>query len=314
MPDLLEAWLPTFNTSLIVISGLFLTLGYFFIRRKQVLFHKRSMITAASFAGLFLVVYVVRYLLFEPKIFAGEGGLYVGHPAIVIGGQVLNVTGCAADRVEHELAPVYGGLSIITGSCLEIMEQIELHEIYQTGWNLISDAILVGIIGDTVGRRSLDAVPGTVQNHAGRGYYTLARDCRVVTYDARGHGASDAPDEVEAYTEEVFVEDLRQLLSGRKADGALLFTCNGRGIRMFGGPDHDAKVLDERVGVPAAGFFAAGEFGPVGGRNFVHGFTASVAVPLIRSRSSPAATSVFFASTTWTGLSSSRSSRYITWL
>jgi small ligand-binding sensory domain FIST len=37
-------------------------------------------------------------------------------------------------------------------------------------------------------------------------------------------------------------------------------------------------VLDERVGVPAAGFFAAGEFGPVGGRNFVHGFTASIAL------------------------------------
>lgn len=73
-------------------------------------------------------------------------------------------------------------------------------------------------------------------------------------------------------------EDLRQLLAGRRADGALLFTCNGRGRHLFGTPDHDAGVLDERVGVPAAGFFAAGEFGPVGGRNFVHGFTASIAL------------------------------------
>jgi small ligand-binding sensory domain FIST len=73
-------------------------------------------------------------------------------------------------------------------------------------------------------------------------------------------------------------EDLRQLLAGRQADGALLFTCNGRGRHLFGTPDHDAGVLDERVGVPAAGFFAAGEFGPVGGRNFVHGFTASIAL------------------------------------
>lgn len=73
-------------------------------------------------------------------------------------------------------------------------------------------------------------------------------------------------------------EDLRQLLAGREADAALVFTCNGRGMRMFGTPDHDAKVLDERVHVPAAGFFAAGEFGPVGGRNFVHGFTASIAL------------------------------------
>ena len=73
-------------------------------------------------------------------------------------------------------------------------------------------------------------------------------------------------------------EDLRDLLAGRRAEGALLFTCNGRGMRLFGQPDHDAGVLDERVGVPAGGFFAAGEFGPIGGRNFVHGFTASIAL------------------------------------
>jgi len=73
-------------------------------------------------------------------------------------------------------------------------------------------------------------------------------------------------------------EDLRQLLDGRRADGALLFTCNGRGVALFEMPNHDAAVLHERVGAPATGFFAAGEFGPVGGRNFVHGFTASVAL------------------------------------
>ncbi|MGH9156750.1 MAG: FIST signal transduction protein [Acidimicrobiales bacterium] len=73
-------------------------------------------------------------------------------------------------------------------------------------------------------------------------------------------------------------EDLRQLLDGRRADGALMFTCNGRGVHLFDAPDHDAGVLHERVGAPAAGFFAAGEFGPVGRRNFLHSFTASVAL------------------------------------
>ncbi len=73
-------------------------------------------------------------------------------------------------------------------------------------------------------------------------------------------------------------EDLRHLLDGRRADGALLFTCNGRGVQLFDAPDHDAGVLHERVGAPAAGFFAAGEFGPVGPRNFLHSFTASVAL------------------------------------
>ena len=77
-------------------------------------------------------------------------------------------------------------------------------------------------------------------------------------------------------------EDLNQLLATRQADGALLFTCNGRGVRLFGTPHHDAAVVDETVAAPTAGFFAAGEFGPVGGRNFVHGFTASIA--LLRDR------------------------------
>jgi small ligand-binding sensory domain FIST len=61
--------------------------------------------------------------------------------------------------------------------------------------------------------------------------------------------------------------------------GALLFTCNGRGSHMFGAPDHDAAALERAFGgAPAAGFFCAGEIGPVGKRNFVHGFTATLAI------------------------------------
>jgi small ligand-binding sensory domain FIST len=58
-----------------------------------------------------------------------------------------------------------------------------------------------------------------------------------------------------------------------------VFTCNGRGRGLFGMPDHDAGVVAEAfAGAPAAGFFAAGEIGPVGGAPFLHGFTATVAV------------------------------------
>jgi small ligand-binding sensory domain FIST len=59
----------------------------------------------------------------------------------------------------------------------------------------------------------------------------------------------------------------------------LVFSCNGRGHGMFGTRDHDASLVqDELGGAPAAGFFAAGEIGPVGGRSFLHGFTATLAV------------------------------------
>lgn len=74
-------------------------------------------------------------------------------------------------------------------------------------------------------------------------------------------------------------EDLRELLDGQQAAGALLFTCNGRGSHMFDVPDHDAALVYESLGsAPLGGFFCAGEIGPVGERNHLHGFTASVAM------------------------------------
>lgn len=77
-------------------------------------------------------------------------------------------------------------------------------------------------------------------------------------------------------------EDLRALLADFPGGGAaagLLFTCNGRGERLFGVPDHDARLVREALGpVPLAGLHCAGELGPVGARSFVHGFTASLLV------------------------------------
>jgi small ligand-binding sensory domain FIST len=48
---------------------------------------------------------------------------------------------------------------------------------------------------------------------------------------------------------------------------------------MFSHPDHDAAAV-RRVwpDLPLAGFFAQGELGPVGPHNFLHGFTASLAL------------------------------------
>jgi small ligand-binding sensory domain FIST len=79
-------------------------------------------------------------------------------------------------------------------------------------------------------------------------------------------------------------EDLYDLLDAHReelgrVDGALLFSCNGRGSAMFGTADHDPVALRDTLGpIGMAGFFAAGEVGPVAGHNHVHGFTASVLV------------------------------------
>ncbi len=74
-------------------------------------------------------------------------------------------------------------------------------------------------------------------------------------------------------------DDLRQALAGAgHADGALVFTCNGRGTHLFDQPHHDAGMVAAATGGNCAGMFCAGEVGPVGSRSFLHGFTASVAL------------------------------------
>jgi small ligand-binding sensory domain FIST len=76
--------------------------------------------------------------------------------------------------------------------------------------------------------------------------------------------------------------ELDALLAQHEHDtssAALLFACNGRGRNMFAQDDHDAAAVARLLGSDAvAGCFCQGELGPVSGRTFVHGFTASVAL------------------------------------
>jgi small ligand-binding sensory domain FIST len=81
-------------------------------------------------------------------------------------------------------------------------------------------------------------------------------------------------------------EDLAKLLSATRNRlgnatvlGGCLCSCNGRGQRMFGHPNHDAALVQHQLELPGlTGFFCNGEIGPVGDRNFLHGFTASLAL------------------------------------
>lgn len=98
----------------------------------------------------------------------------------------------------------------------------------------------------------------------------LVRTGQTVQFHLRDSAAAD--------------EDLIQLLERDKSAhgapaAALLFSCNGRGTRMFSEPHHDAATVQRLLGpLPLAGFFAQGELGPVGGHNYIHGFTASLAL------------------------------------
>ena len=81
-------------------------------------------------------------------------------------------------------------------------------------------------------------------------------------------------------------EDLQRLLdrqrhaaTGARPAGALLFSCLGRGAGLFGRPDHDTDLFEQKLGpAPLGGFFCNGEIGPVGGTTFLHGYTSAFAI------------------------------------
>jgi len=124
----------------------------------------------------------------------------------------------------------------------------------------------------------------------------LVRNIRGVSQDNKSFAVTDLPRRGQTIQFLVrdaasATEDLTQLMatqgggalddgSSANSAGALLFSCNGRGTRMFPNANHDITCVRDGLhkSIPVAGFFAMGEVGPVGGRNFLHGYTASVAV------------------------------------
>jgi small ligand-binding sensory domain FIST len=143
---------------------------------------------------------------------------------------------------------------------------------------LVRGGLLMGIVVDTNKPDYVQGdflVRGLVGADPSTGHVSVAADVRpgqVVRLHARDAASAD--------------RDLRaalgvrmRALGGRAPAGALVFSCNGRGRGMFGTAGHDAEAVDDGLaGAPAAGFFAAGEIGPVGGHPFLHSLTATVAV------------------------------------
>ena len=143
---------------------------------------------------------------------------------------------------------------------------------------MVDGGLLMGIVVDPNKPDYVQGdflVSGLVGADPETGQVAVGADVRpgqVVRLHARDAGSAD--------------RDLREALGtrmaalgGRTPAGALVFACNGRGRVMFGEADHDAEAIAHGLGgAPAAGFFAAGEIGPVGGEYFLHGFTATVAV------------------------------------
>jgi small ligand-binding sensory domain FIST len=182
-------------------------------------------------------------------------------------GREVTITG-AEGNVINELAG---------RPALETLEQI-IGELSPRERALVSGGLLIGIVIDggkpeyEQGDFLVRGVVGADRESGSVAVGASVREGQVLRVHARDAQSAD--------------EDLRRALRlrveamGQAAPaGAILFSCNGRGSAMFGTPDHDAEAVQRELkGAPAAGFFAAGEIGPVGGRSFLHGFTATLAV------------------------------------
>jgi putative membrane protein len=91
MREVLEAWLPGLNAALIVISGVCLVIGFYFIKTRRIAWHRRSMITASIFAASFVIVYVARWAALGSKGFAGDGTARIIYFVILISHTIIAV-------------------------------------------------------------------------------------------------------------------------------------------------------------------------------------------------------------------------------
>ncbi|MGC4954085.1 FIST signal transduction protein [Actinomadura citrea] len=213
----------------------------------------------------------------EARLFVGGEVYRDGAVGVVIGGSVAAATVVsqgarpigpdmvvtrAEENVLYELAGV---------PALEKLEQIVLG-LPEEEQELAGRGLLIGVAMDEYADEHEHGdflVRGVVGADTDTGAIAIGDVVdvgRTVRFQVRDAGAAE--------------EDLAALLERfdlAPVEGALLISCNGRGQAMFPDSDHDAKVLDRAFG-PAGvgGFFAAGEIGPVAGRNHVHGFTASI--------------------------------------
>jgi small ligand-binding sensory domain FIST len=207
-----------------------------------------------------------------------EGGV-----AISVGGQVrlLGVTsqGCTPigetwtltkveQNIIHEIGnrPAYEVLA-------ETFNQLTSEEQQKTRGNLFIGLVVNEYLeefhrGDFLVRNLLAADSRTGSIAVG----ALPRLGQTVQFQRRSAAAA---------TEDmnVLLNRARQELNATSIYGGCLCSCNGRGQNLFGKPDHDAQMVQQQLGpFGLAGFFCNGEIGPVGDRNFLHGYTASLAL------------------------------------
>jgi small ligand-binding sensory domain FIST len=234
-----------------------------------------------------------------PKVGGVVSGLrHVSERSLFLDGQRFNdgallLALSGAIRVHPLVAqgcrPV-GPVCTITGADRNIIEGLDgrppiqtLQKIYEGAdartRDLLQRALLVGLVTDPLavsvpqpGDWLIRNVMGLDEKSGSLAVGAFVREGMRVQFHVRDGEAAD--------------QDLRKVLErflGREdvppVAGGLLFSCLGRGERLFGEPDHDSQAFVQAFGTPAlGGFFCNGEIGPVGGGTYLHGFTSCFAL------------------------------------
>ncbi|MBW3643969.1 MAG: FIST C-terminal domain-containing protein [Actinobacteria bacterium] len=231
-------------------------------------------------------------------------GEQVGVDLPVVGGLASAARGPGGNRL------VLDGEVLSDGAVGVILGGVEVSTVVSQGCRPVGDPMIVTrgerqVIYELAGRPALDRVQELIQSlgpddlqlaqrglHVGRVIDERKVDYGRGDFLIRNVLGADREVKAVAVGDEIDVgdtvqfqvrdadtadEDLRHLMATSDGDAALLFTCNGRGSHLFDVADHDAAIVSSAIADgPVAGMSCAGEIGPVGGRSFLHGFTASV--------------------------------------
>lgn len=201
-------------------------------------------------------------------------------PAVAQGcravGPVLRITGCQ----DHLLRTLDGE------PAMEVVSRVLREASVRDASLARVSAVFLGIDADPFAAPDDDG-PWLVRNFLGReregaGLFVgeTLRQGRRVRLHVRDRASS--------------AEDLDRTLArceraaAGRCEGALVFACLGRGMGLYGVPDHDTRAFHARFPSAAlGGFFCSGEIGPVGGTTYLHGFTASFGLFVRRAPASP---------------------------
>ena len=136
---------------------------------------------------------------------------------------------------------------------------------------LVQSSLFIGLLNDSLkgtGDYLIRNLVGLDPKNGIIGVGAMLRPGQTLQFHVRDRVASaqDLGRRLEAYSKESRLT---------RPQGALLFSCMGRGKGLYKRPDHDSELFLKTVGrIPLGGFFCNGEIGPVQGSTYLHGYTS----------------------------------------